>query len=68
MIKHIKLSKCYHHVTKLGDNFKYERLLEQEEVTNVSGFYRDYANAVKYKQGLSLGVRVFRIPISQLQL
>ena len=34
-------------MTKLSENFQYERLLEQAEVTNVSGFYRDYATACR---------------------
>ena len=39
-------------MTKLNKNFKYERLLEQVEVTNFSGCFRDHAHMVQCKRGL----------------
>ena len=33
-------------MTKLSEKFKYKRFLEQAEVTNASGCYRDHANPV----------------------
>ena len=38
-------------MTKLNENFKYERLLEQRGVTNVLRQYRDHVNPVQCKQG-----------------
>ena len=40
-------------MTKLNENFKYERLSEQAGVTNVSSCYRGRANPVQCRQGLS---------------
>ena len=37
-------------MTKLNENFKYERLLEQAGVINVSSCYRDHANPVQCKR------------------
>ena len=39
-------------MTKLKENFKYERLLEQAGVTNISTCYRDHANLVQCKHAL----------------
>ena len=34
-------------MTKLNDNFKYERLLKKAGVANVSIYYRDHVNSVR---------------------
>ena len=48
-----RFSTSYHHMTKLKEDFKYERLLEQVGVTNVSSCYRDHGNPAQCKRGLN---------------
>ena len=44
-------------MTKLNEDFKYERLLEQARVTNVLSCYPDHANPVEFKRDLNFSLK-----------
>ena len=48
-------------MTKLDENFKYEKLLEQTGMTNVWSCYRDHGNLVQCKRGLTLAVSAVQL-------